>query len=178
MRPKFYVGIYKKKTSDNTYDDIQNFTSYDDAWEYALDKNLRGFYVEIGDNNDSEVYKPREMGKFVYSEFDEAYNNAPLMNIRNQLMNKLGDDFTVTGGTTVPKVIVTSLDKPDISFDIVTDGKNVEITPKKDGVPDTLHKKRGIAFMRAANILYDFIMQRAVFAMESAKKQIKLKIKE
>lgn len=90
---------------------------------------------------------------------DEAYNcQAQMMNIRNQLMNKLGDEFTVTGGTTVPKIIVASSQRPSISFEITPNGQNVDITPRIDNIPDTLHKKKSIAYMRAGNILYDFIM--------------------
>lgn len=113
--------------------------------------------------------------------FNEVYNSAPLMNIRNQLMNKLGDAFKATGGGTTPKVIITSVEDPELSFDITTDGKNVDITPKHDGVPDTLNKKRGIAFMRAANVLYNFIMQEAGLVVEGkkvSKHRIKLTVDE
>jgi hypothetical protein len=83
---------------------------------------------------------------------------ASLLTIKNQLMNKLGSAFKSIGGSMNPKVTVYREDDPDTSFDITTDGKNVDIVPKYDGIPDTVHKKRGIAFMRAVNVLYDFIM--------------------
>lgn len=83
---------------------------------------------------------------------------ASLLTIKNQLMNKLGNAFKAVGGSMNPKVTVYSEEDPDTSFDITTDGKNVDIVPKYDGIPDTVHKKRGIAFMRAVNVLYDFIM--------------------
>ena len=83
---------------------------------------------------------------------------AALMTLKNQLMNKLGSSFIVKGGSLTPKVTVYSEEEPDTTFDITTDGKNVEITPKYNGIADTVHKKKGIAFMRAANVLYDFIM--------------------
>lgn len=88
----------------------------------------------------------------------EAYTNAPLMNVRNQLMNKLGDGFDVIGGSTVPKIIVTPDKYKNIQFEIQSNGQNVEVTPVIDNIPDYLHKRKGIAFMQAANILYDFIM--------------------
>ena len=83
---------------------------------------------------------------------------ASLLTIKNQLMNKLGSAFKSIGGSMNPKVTVYREDDPNTSFDITTDGKNVDIVPKYDGIPDTVHKKRGIAFMRAVNVLYDFIM--------------------
>ena len=83
---------------------------------------------------------------------------ASLLTIKNQLMNKLGSAFKAIGGSMNPKVTVYREDDPETSFDITTDGKNVDITPKYDGIPDTAHKKRGIAFMRAVNVLYDFII--------------------
>lgn len=88
----------------------------------------------------------------------EAYTNAPLMNVRNQLMNKLGAGFDVIGGSTVPKIIVTPNRYKNIQFEIQSNGQNVEVTPVIDNIPDYLHKRKGIAFMQAANILYDFIM--------------------
>jgi hypothetical protein len=88
----------------------------------------------------------------------EAYTNASLMNVRNQLMNKLGDDFEVIGGSTVPKIVVTPDNYKNIQFEIQANGQNVEVTPVIDNIPDYLHKRKGIAFMQAANILYDFIM--------------------
>lgn len=88
----------------------------------------------------------------------EAYTNAALMNVRNQLMNKLGDGFDVIGGSTVPKIIVTPDKYKNIQFEIQSNGQNVEVTPVIDNIPDYIHKRKGIAFMQAANILYDFIM--------------------
>lgn len=88
----------------------------------------------------------------------EAYTNAALMNVRNQLMNKLGDGFDVIGGSTVPKIIVTPDRYKNIQFEIQGNGQNVEVTPVIDNIPDYVHKRKGIAFMQAANVLYDFIM--------------------
>ena len=110
---------------------------------------------------------------------NEVYaNQANMMTIRNQLMNKLGDDFKVTGGSTVPKIIVASEQRPSITFEITPNGQNVDIVPKYDNIPDTVHKKRGIAYMRAANILYDFIVNTIKSKSERVERKMKLTIKE
>lgn len=88
----------------------------------------------------------------------ETYTNAPLMNVRNQLMNKLGDGFDVIGGSTVPKIIITPDRYKNIQFEIQANGQSVEVMPVINSIPDYLHKRKGIAFMQAANVLYDFIM--------------------
>ena len=49
-----------------------------------------------------------------------------------------------------------STEKPAVAFDVNTNGQNVEVTPKYNGVADTMHKKKGIAFMRAAEVIADF----------------------
>lgn len=109
----------------------------------------------------------------------EAYTNAPLMNVRNQLMNKLGDGFDVIGGSTVPKIIVTPNNRKDIQFEIQANGQNVEVTPVIDNIPDYIHKRKGIAFMQASNILYDFIMgMLSSFKKEDVNMKNKLTINE
>ena len=55
--------------------------------------------------------------KFIKPEIKEAYAcQAQMMNVRNQLMKKLGDDFTVTGGTTVPKMTVPDSSSSGCTF--------------------------------------------------------------
>lgn len=109
----------------------------------------------------------------------EAYTNAALMNVRNQLMNKLGDGFDVIGGSTVPKIIVTPDKYKNIQFEIQSNGQNVEVTPVIDNIPDYIHKRKGIAFMQAANILYDFIMSMLKTAKtETISRGTKLMIRE
>lgn len=90
-------------------------------------------------------------------DMEESYEKIPLMTIRNQLMKKLGDDYKATGGSMTPKVLISYLEDPRIEFEIEPDGKNLSIVTKHNKIPDTLHKKRGIALMRAGNILYDYI---------------------
>ena len=87
----------------------------------------------------------------------EAYEQIPLMTIRNQLMKKLGDDYKATGGSMNPKVLISYVDDPKLEFEITPDGKSVAIVTKYNHIPDTIHKKKGIALMRASNILYDYI---------------------
>ena len=83
-------------------------------------------------------------------------NQASLLNVQNQLRKKIGDDFSFIGGSTVPKFKIKSNDVPDVEIVITVNGKNVECTPVYDGVADTLHKKRGIAFMRACDVISSF----------------------
>lgn len=104
--------------------------------------------------------------------------NANLMTIRNQLMNKLGSDFKFMGGSTVPKIIVSNVRQPEITFEITPDGKNLDIVPKYHNIPDILHKKKGIAFMRAANVIYDFIMNTIKSKSERVERKMKITIKE
>lgn len=106
--------------------------------------------------------------------FDEAYTNASLMNVRNQLMNKLGDDFDVIGGSTVPKVKITPRKFPELTFDITVNGCSVEVMPTYNNIPDYAHKIKGIAYMQAANTIYDFIMR----TIKGKNESIKLRIRE
>ena len=72
-------------------------------------------------------------------------------------MNKLGDDYKAMGGSMNPKVLISYVEDPKLEFEITPDGKNVAIVTKYNKIPDTVHKKKGIALMRASNILYDYI---------------------
>jgi len=114
-------------------------------------KEIKGLFKSLNISLNDSVRRSRK------PTIDEGVA-ASLLTIKNQLMNKLGSAFKAIGGSMNPKVTVYREDDPDTSFDITTDGKNVDIVPKYDGIPDTVHKKRGIAFMRAVNVLYDFIM--------------------
>lgn len=113
-----------------------------------------------------------------YDEIDEAYEQIPLMTVRNQLMNKLGDDYKAIGGSMNPKVLISYVDDPKLEFEITPDGKNVAIMTKYDKVPDTLHKKRGIALMRASNVLYDYITKTTDEYEKGLSENFKLRIRE
>ena len=110
---------------------------------------------------------------------DEAYAQSPqMMTVRNQLMNKLGDDFSAIGGSMNPKIIVKYEVDPKIDFEITPNGKNLDVVGRIDKIPDTVHKKKGIAYMRAGNIIYDYIMD-FIEDNESEKNEgFKLRIKE
>lgn len=174
-------GFISPNAAAEYYYDYGNYALWpdsiiDELQEKGYDKDFidEVFYIMNSMLDDDEAAEEDRYG-FDYEDdfeklFDEGcYKNrkrnqldesvpAALMTLKNQLMNKLGSSFIVKGGSLTPKVTVYSEEEPDTTFDITTDGKNVEITPKYNGVPDTVHKKKGIAFMRAANVLYDFIM--------------------
>ena len=174
-------GFISPNDAAKYYYDYGNYNLWpdsiiDELQEKGYDKDFidEVFYIMNSMLDDDEAAEEDRYG-FDYEDdfeklFDEGcYKNrkrdqldesvpAALMTLKNQLMDKLGSSFIVKGGSLTPKVTVYSEEEPDTTFDITTDGKNVEITPKHSGVPDTVHKKKGIAFMRAANVLYDFIM--------------------
>ena len=87
----------------------------------------------------------------------EAAAGASLLTVKNQLMKMVGDAFKFIGGSLVPKFTMQSTEKPQVSFDVNAVGQNVEVTPKYNGAPDTMHKRKGIAFMRAADTIANFV---------------------
>lgn len=153
--PDSIIDDLKEKGYDKDFIDevffIMNSMLDDDE---AAEEDRYGFDYEddFEELFDEGCYKNRKR-----KQLDESVPSA-LITLKNQLMNKLGNSFVVKGGSLTPKVTVYSEEEPDTTFDITTDGKNVEITPKYNGIADTVHKKKGITFMRAANVLYDFIM--------------------
>lgn len=161
MDDRYFVGAYKGTVRDGeddaVYDDFITTDSESEAYEYALRKNLKGFSVTIEDGVEDaiETYKPYSMGK--QTELVDEAMAAPLLNVKNQLMKVLSDTFEFIGGSTVPKFTMKSKEEPDVSFDVTMTGNNVDVTPKYNDMPDTAHKKRGIALMRAANVIVDFV---------------------
>ena len=112
-------------------------------------------------------------------QFDEAYAQSPqMMTVRNQLMNKLGDDFSAVGGSMNPKILIQYKQNSKIDFEITPNGKNLDIVGRIDKVPDTVHKKRGIAYMRAGNIIYDYIMDFIEDNEEGVEESMKIEIRE
>ena len=118
-----------------------------------------GFVVDKENNHGGIVMRIDKTKAAPKSEPVQEYNTgAALMTVQNQLRNILGNSYTFMGSGTIPKFNVKSNAKPSISFDIaVVNGTNAECTPLLNGIPDMLHKKRGIALMRAASVLADFI---------------------
>ena len=118
-----------------------------------------GFVVDMENDHGGLVMRIDKTKAAPKSEPVQEYNtSAALMTVQNQLRNILGNSYTFMGSGTIPKFNVKSNAKPSISFDIaVVNGTNAECTPLLNGIPDMLHKKRGIALMRAASVLADFI---------------------
>lgn len=168
-KTRYYVNMVGMKTRNLSKKALQIFKKNLED----VQKRIRDFEIEkFGEQKTFITDRPK-------NNVDEVYANQPnMMTIRNQLMNKLGDDFKITGGSTVPKIIVASEQRPSITFEITPNGQNVDIVPKYDNIPDTVHKKRGIAYMRAANILYDFIMNTVKTKSERVERNMKLTIKE
>ena len=168
-KTRYYVNMVGMKTRNLSKKALQIFKKNLED----VQKRIRDFEIEkFGEQKTFITDRPK-------NNVDEVYANQPnMMTIRNQLMNKLGDDFKITGGSTVPKIIVASEQRPSITFEITPNGQNVDIVPKYDNIPDTVHKKRGIAYMRAANILYDFIMNTVKTKSERVERKMKLTIKE
>lgn len=110
----------------------------------------------------------------------ETYAQAPLMNIKNQLSNILGNDFEITGGGIIPKFVIKPINYPNIEFNVTQSNGGIEITPVVDGVMDLLNKRKNIAFMRASSIIPDCIKEliRKYVKNESFSIIGKLKIRE
>lgn len=153
---------------------IQNMLNRD--YDKIQWNHKRGFVTDEQYMFQSKVYDAmqRTINKARHYHLGESYAGASLMNVRNQLMNKLGDDFDVIGGSTVPKVKITPKNYPEWTFDITVNGQNVEVLPNYNNMPDFTHKIRGIAYMQAANTIYDFIMR----MIKGKNESIKLRIRE
>ena len=86
----------------------------------------------------------------------EAAASAALLNVQNQLRNMLSDAFDFIGGSMIPTFTMKSKEKPELAIKVSAQGTNVEATPVVNGAPDLIHKKKGIAIMRAAQTIADF----------------------
>ena len=86
----------------------------------------------------------------------EAATSAALLNVQNQLRNMLSDAFDFIGGSMIPTFTMKSKEKPELAIKVSAQGTNVEATPVVNGAPDLIHKKKGIAIMRAAQTIADF----------------------
>lgn len=78
---EYWVGAFKKAPGKDEYGDFEtdfydelfNFTNYQDAWEEALKWNLKGYFVEIEEWKDGDeepnikLFKPGEMKKYMDS---------------------------------------------------------------------------------------------------------------
>lgn len=122
--------------------------------------DMKGINIPLSEKTISTpiIGKQKTIEKYDESSITEAAasGSASLLTVKNQLMKLVGNAFKFIGGSLVPKFTMQSTEKPAVAFDVNTDGRNVEVTPKYNGVADTLHKKKGIAFMRAAEVIADF----------------------
>lgn len=150
MNYKYLVSAYYK----DELDDFEYALTYDDAYRIALEFHIKGYpKITITDEDGVEELV----------NFDLEGNNleegmsASLLNVKNQLMKKLSDTFNFTGGSMIDKFTMTSTKEPDVSFEVAMDRNDISVLPKYNGMPDTMHKKRGIAIMRAVNVISDFV---------------------
>ncbi len=83
---EYFVGAYKKKSytrdpwNEPIYDEIFRSNSYQEAFEFALRWNLKGYTVEIqtaenDDIVDIETYKPYTMEK-IGTDIGESMNRG------------------------------------------------------------------------------------------------------
>ena len=160
MDDRYFVGSFtgtvKKAEDGEVFDDFITTNSEQEAWEWGLMRNKRfNIVIEDGKTGKRDIYKTGEM--FKEPELVDEAMAAPLLNVKNQLMKALSSTFEFIGGSMVPKFTMKSKEEPEVSFDVAMTGNNVDVTPKYNGMPDTAHKKRGIALMRAANVIVDFV---------------------
>ena len=113
-----------------------------------------GFVVDMENDHGGLVMR---LDKSKSESVQEAACAASLLTVKNQLSHILGPDFEFIGGSMIPKFTIKSKEKPSVSFEVNVNGQNIEVTPMYNGIPDMLHKRRGIAIMRAANIIADFV---------------------
>lgn len=107
-----------------------------------------------------ETEQIKEFALFIES-FDEYIQEAggaspAIMNVKNQIQNAVGDEFEIGGGGYVPKFTLKSKLVPPVSISVSEQGKNLEITPEYNNVPDFANKRRGIAINNAAKTILDF----------------------
>ena len=152
---------------DGELDDFKYALTEDEAYDIALNWWYKGFDVEIQDEEGN--YLPVDFEKSSsrpyrrvnrHSDFGESLDEsmaASLLNVKNQLMKVLSGDFKFTGGSMIDKFTMTSTEEPELSFDVSMDRNDLSVLPKINGMPDTMHKKRGIAIMRAVNVIRDFV---------------------
>ena len=110
--------------------------------------------------DETETEQIKEFALFLES-FDEYIQEAggaspALMNVKNQIQNSVGDEFEIGGGGYVPKFTLKSKLVPPVSISVSEQGKNLEVTPEYNNVPDFANKRRGIAINNAAKTILDF----------------------
>ena len=157
---------YCEQFSDAVHEEIE--TLGDALYNKGVSQIMIGKYIQeedesvtdgTDDTSDSEESSDADMGESdgEGESIQEAATAAPLMTVQNQLRHLLSDTFTFMGNGMIPKFNMKSKEKPEVSFDVALNGNNVECTPKYNGIPDNVNKRRGIAPMRSANVIADFV---------------------
>ena len=82
--------------------------------------------------------------------------SAALNNVKNQLMNAASDEFDFSGGGYVPTIKLTSKQVPTVAVSIKENGRNIEIMPEINNVPDWSKMRKGISINGASQVILDF----------------------
>ena len=82
--------------------------------------------------------------------------SASLTNIKNQIMNSVPDEFEVGGGGYTPTVKLTSKIVPTVAVTIKENGRNIDLVPEVNNVPDFMNVRKGIAINGAAQTIIQF----------------------
>lgn len=152
----YMVRLDDKPFNDKLFNEMNDISKLV-PWDESLDIPYMREHGMLGDE-DEKYARDRGMVTEEDEPVQEAACVASLLTVKNQLTKVLSPaDFEFIGGSMVPKFTIKSKEKPDVSFEVNVNGQNIEVTPAYKGIPDMLHKRRGIAIMRAANIIADFV---------------------
>lgn len=152
----YMVRLDNKPFNDKLFNEMNDISKLV-PWDESLDIPYMREHGMLGDE-DEKYARDRSMVTEEDEPVQEAACVASLLNVKNQLTKILSPaDFEFIGGSMIPKFTIKSKEKPDVSFEVNVNGQNIEVTPAYKGIPDILHKRRGIAIMRAANIIADFV---------------------
>lgn len=88
-------------------------------------------------------------------ELDEVAITASIGNVMNQVMNIVHDAFEFFGGSFVPEFLMKSKDEPEVEIKVKGNGRNVEIIPQYNHIPDYLNIKKGISISNAPRAIAD-----------------------
>lgn len=152
----YMVRLDDKPFNDKLFNEMNDISKLV-PWDESLDIPYMREHGMLG-SEDEKYARDRGMVTEEDEPVQEAACVASLLTVKNQLTKVLSPaDFEFIGGSMIPKFTIKSKEKPDVSFEVNVNGQNIEVTPAYKGIPDMLHKRRGIAIMRAANIIADFV---------------------
>jgi hypothetical protein len=79
-RGKYFVGVYGKDQVDEEYDkayvETRTFRNRQDAWEFALKWNMKGYYIDFASNemvgygNDDDYFEDDECDEYSYAPYE------------------------------------------------------------------------------------------------------------